>query len=356
MARIGQWLKYIRNYAVVNVNRRLGREYIPHPFRNINIETSGLCNLKCRFCAYEKKTLPRATMTNDFFGRAAAEAAAMGYENLDLTPTTGDIFMDRRILDKMRFLDGLDGIRQYTFFTNFTIPDRAVLERVFSLKKLARVNISLYGHDLESFTAITQSTEKVYHRLAANLESLFELEPPEGCVVEIGWRSYRNAPSGAETGLLPLLRRLREERGIQSRRSRVYNNWGGRISQNDVAGLDIVIQDGEVYKKGACALLFSRLQITANGIVNGCACRDVDATLRIGDLNEAPLREIVSTRNPLYMKLIEDQQRGRFKPVCRSCDFYKSIYRNRRTYKNDPKPPVRLSGFYRLLGANDSGG
>ena len=60
--------------------------------------------------------------------------------------------------------------------------------------------------------------------------------------------------------------------------------------------------------------------------MNGCACRDVDATLRLGDIRETPLRDIISSRNPAYMSLIDEQQRGEFRPICRSCDMYSSIY------------------------------
>ena len=90
-----------------------------------------------------------------------------------------------------------------------------------------------------------------------------------------------------------------------------------------------------MYKRGACAHLFTTYQIMATGIVNGCACRDVDATLRIGDLNEAPLHKILSPDNPAYMALIEEQQRGDFRPVCKSCDYYKSIYHMRMSRRKD---------------------
>jgi hypothetical protein len=87
-----------------------------------------------------------------------------------------------------------------------------------------------------------------------------------------------------------------------------------------------------IHKNGACVRLFTAVQIMATGIVNGCACRDTDATLRLGDLNKTPLRDIVSSRNPAYMELIEEQQKGMFRPVCRSCDFYTSIYYKSRSY------------------------
>ena len=99
------------------------------------------------------------------------------------------------------------------------------------------------------------------------------------------------------------------------------------------------------YKKGACALLLTAVQVMATGIVNGCACRDVDATLRIGDLNETPLREILSAKNQAYMELIDEQQRGEFRTVCRSCDYYKSIYHRRSNYRKERMPLQTLEEF-----------
>src|SRR5262249_3994046 len=101
-------------------------------------------------------------------------------------------------------------------------------------------------------------------------------------------------------------------------------------------GLAIDFSDSrKIYKNGACALLFTGMQIMATGVVHACACVDVDAQLEIGNLNEKPLREIISTKNPAYMALIEEQQRGIFKPVCQGCGFYKSIYHNRKLYRTD---------------------
>ena len=48
------------------------------------------------------------------------------------------------------------------------------------------------------------------------------------------------------------------------------------------------------YKLGACEKLFDSVQVTATGMVNACACRDVDASLTIGDVNATPLAEILS--------------------------------------------------------------
>jgi MoaA/NifB/PqqE/SkfB family radical SAM enzyme len=319
----------------INVNRMIGRELVPVETTILNIETSSLCNLECVFCAYVKKHSPKVSMKDAFFQNCVEQAVGMGFTQFELTPCTGDVFMDRHIFNKFQFLDNHAGVDAYRFFTNFTIPNRSKVERLLSLKKLKNLTVSIYGHDLASFIAITKSTETVYNRLVANLKTLLELLDQKKFNLDIGIRTTNDAPRKPVSEVMELLERFRE-RGVRPRRAHVYNNWGGFVTQADVAGLDISVTSADtMYKRGACAHLFTTYQIMATGIVNGCACRDVDASLRIGDLNEAPLHKILSPDNPTYMALIEEQQRGEFRPVCKSCDYYKSIYHMRMSRRKD---------------------
>jgi hypothetical protein len=118
-----------------------------------------------------------------------------------------------------------------------------------------------------------------------------------------------------------------------------------------VRGLPIeIVGPGLIYKNGACVRLMTAVQVMATGIVNGCACRDADATLRLGDLKETPLRDLISSRNPRYMALIEQQQRGEFQPICKSCDMYASIYRNSTAYRKNGVQVETLAAFKQRIG------
>lgn len=342
----------------INFNRLIGRELVPLETTTLNIETSSLCNLECVFCAYVKKHSPKVSMTDAFFKNCVEQAVGMGFTRFELTPCTGDVFMDRHIFNKFQFLEDHPAVKCYGFFTNFTIPNRTNVERLLRLKKLKNLTVSIYGHDLPSFIAITKSTEKVYNRLRSNLETLLENFYRKNFNLDIGIRTTNDAPRRPTSDVMVLLERFRE-RGVRPRKAHVYNNWGGYVTQADVAGLAIDVGGAEsIYKRGACAHLFTTYQIMATGIVNGCACRDVDATLRIGDLNEAPLHKILSPDNPTYMRLIEEQQRGEFRAVCKSCDYYKSIYHMRMHRRKDGSKFQSIEEFkdwLRVAGAPISG-
>src|SRR5262245_42582337 len=345
----------LRNLLIrleIGVNRALGRQFIQRDRSLFHIEPSGACNLKCRFCAYTKKSTPTVSMKDEPFVHTVLQAIELGYSRFELTPCTGDLFMDRTLMRKLDYLEQHPQVSSYEFFTNLTIPQQEPVERLADLRKLRHMTVSVYGHDLDSFIAITRGTEKLYSRLVANLEALLRVNGRATYELAIGLRSSRKRPKGATSELLALIERFRAA-GVDIWISPgIYNNWGGYISQQDVEGLDMYVNSTEeTYKYGACEKLFNSVQVTATGVVNACACRDVDATLSIGDVSTTALADIVSPDNPRYMAIIEEQQRGEFRPICRSCDFYKSIYHHRSHYRREGIAVMNLSEFKEQLAA-----
>jgi hypothetical protein len=291
-------------------------------------------------------------MTQEVFMDCVNQALAIGYRRFDLTPCTGDVFMDPGLFEKLQFLDANPKVKGYEFYTNFTIPREKDIEQLVGLKKLDKLYISIYGHDLPTFQAITNANEKLYRRLLFNLRALLARSDRRQFGLELAYRSTHDMPRRAAGELMQTTEAF-ERSGVKVRMNRAYyNNWGGTISAADIKGLPLtVVKTGSTPKNGACSLLFTSVQVRANQIVNGCACRDVEATLRIGDLKEKPLREIISAWNPAYMALIDGQQKGDFRPVCRSCDYYTSIYHQRSNYVRDRVKTESLSDFKMRLGA-----
>jgi len=342
----------LRNVLIrgeIAVNRWLGREFIPADLGPFNIEMTSACNLKCRFCAYEKKESAKINMSNETFADCVEQALGLGFDRFHLTPCTGDVFMDKHAYDKFAWLDAHPRVKSYNFFTNLTIPTHEQMMRLLNLRKLSHITISVYGHDEQSFVAITKSSAKIYRRLIANLETVIEQldEWPFG--VSIGHRSGFAART-AQSELTVLLERFKKA-GVHVNASHgVYNNWGGYITQADVAGLDMHITPADAtVKSGACVKLFDSVQVMATGIVNACSCRDVDATLRIGDVATAPLDKIISAKNAAYIKIIEEQQAGKFRPVCASCDFYRSIYHQPKSYRRGDVPTQSVAQYMRMI-------
>jgi MoaA/NifB/PqqE/SkfB family radical SAM enzyme len=158
-------LRRVRDVCILAANRTLHREYIPSITQSIYIEPTSICNLRCRFCGYRKKQSPKCVMPYERFCDYVNQATELGYTRFNLTPLTGEVFADRRLFDKLAFLDQHPRVLGYSFFSNFTLASPQIVEQLFTLKKLRKLTISLYGHDRDSFTAITWNDESLHNLL-----------------------------------------------------------------------------------------------------------------------------------------------------------------------------------------------
>ena len=331
-------------------NKRLGREYIPVDLGSFNIETSSACNLKCRFCAYEKKESPKVHMPNEIFFSTVEQALSLGFSEFHLTPTTGDVFMDKHVWEKFAFLEAHPKVKSYHFFTNFTVLTPKQVEALVGCKKLSRMTLSIYGHDEESFIRIAKSSSKIFQRLLLNLETLLALQDRWPFTITLGFRSTFDVPARPVDALMVMLQRY-QDAGVPIHASHgIYNNWGGVITQDDVQGLNVRILDEDTtYKLGPCVKLFDGFQVMATGVVNGCSCRDADATLKIGDVREAPLEKILSAENARYRDIVDEQEAGNFRAVCRGCDYYRSIYHQPSSFRKNATAVQTREAFFAAL-------
>ncbi len=344
---IGRKAKAVVQELELRINQKLQRQYVSSEVNFLNIEISGICNLKCKFCAYSKKNSPKEVMSQELFEKTVNQAIALGYKRFELTPCTGDVFTDKNLFKKMLFLENSPGVEGYSFFTNLTLPDERMILDLKELKKLKGMAISVYGHDEESFITITKSNSRTYKRLLSNLKVILKHRGAFAFKLGVDFRSeYKALHKSISSELKSILAELKKAGVSVNSTHGIYNNWGGLVSQEDVKGLDMIIIPGDFNpKRGVCLRLLHSVQVTASGLVNACSCRDVNNQLAIGDINHAPLSEILHPSNTRYRKIIEDQESGYFRSVCKSCDFYKSIYHKPQLYRKSNVKTMSLNEY-----------
>ncbi|KIL97693.1 hypothetical protein CCC_00754 [Paramagnetospirillum magnetotacticum MS-1] len=329
-----------------------GRSYVPHPRTMLFIEPTSHCNLECSFCTYRLDRHPRLTLDMERFEDYVAQARAMGFADMVLTPINGDVFMDRTILDKLRLLDRLKDGPGIILYTNLIGASAEQLGEILALARLKMFQVSIYGHDFETFRRITGRGQVQFRRLLANLETIADLVAqgvvPQALSICVRTERHYRLEDEASGELHVLLRRL-ISLGIPVSVQSCLDDWGGLVAETDLDGLDMPLIRGRLIpKNGACIEPFYNVQILADGRVNACACRSVGEDLIIGDLRQDDLKTILSARNPAYTGLIERQQKGDFPQTCRGCSFYRSIY-DRRIRNASPLGHMSLEQFHTFL-------
>ena len=302
------------------------------------IEISGLCNLNCVFCAYKEKGAGKTVMSTEDFASYVNQMAAMGYRELSLTPQTGDVFIDKNLTDKIDVLEDHPGIEAYEFITNLVGATPKALTRLSKARKLTRMYISLYGHDVEGFQNITKRPALQHQRLVENIRQLTQLA--KHFTAQIGsfvmtdrdfvWSPFA-PPRNDDTELMVAMRELAEKAKnfFWSGNHVDFDSWGGRITQQELDDLDKGFQlvGPTVPMTGPCGMLFGGFVVLADGGVNACACRAVGESLLIGNATTTPIKDIVSPDNPRYIQILDAHRRDVYPAACVNCKIFSSVYR-----------------------------
>ena len=338
--------------------KKFNMQYIPDIYNNINIEVSSLCNLGCKFCGYTKRDeniYPFKVMSDEDFSLNVKQAEIYGFKKIGLSPVSGDIFMDKNISNKFNILENAN-IEGYYFYSNFIATNLKQIDNLFEYKKIKFIGLSIYGHDEKSHIKIAQSNSVSYLRLIKNLDYLYNKIKTKNLMfnLSIDQRDKKDFDLNEDNSELSTV--IKKILGLKHKKIKYefetnYNNWGGLIKEKDINGLGIDLNDENKFKVGACSLLFSRLIIGADNTVNACACRDANYSLRIGNTKKNNLKEIISIKNEKYKEIISNHEKGKYPEICKSCDFYTSIYSKKHNIglgaENLKK--INLKKFYELI-------
>ncbi|MBD3340690.1 MAG: radical SAM protein, partial [Candidatus Lokiarchaeota archaeon] len=154
------WSTYFADKIIFTINKLVKNEFIPNPKEHLYVEVTNICNLRCRFCAYSKSTNEKIVMPNQKFFDIINQATEFGYHTFGLTPIVGEVFVDKNFMEKIRFLEQHPKVKNYSFFTNFTLANEEIIDQILKTKKLHEFFISIYGHNEKAFINFTQSNSK----------------------------------------------------------------------------------------------------------------------------------------------------------------------------------------------------
>ena len=302
--------------------------------RGLHVEGTNICNARCVFCAYPQMERRKQTMSMEDFRRVVADYVAMGGRSVSLTPIVGDPFVDKHVFERLDHLMGLEEIRSISFYTNAILMDAEKSERLMAYAEKLHVHVSWGGFDEATWNEI-MGVKKFQEARDAVLAFL---EIKERTGTEIPFTLALRCPDSACTGELWETLSAYERRGLVEIAGMVdYDSWAGKITPDALSAVGLRPRTMP-YKKGPCELLFTKPVVLANGDVNACACRDVEAELIVGNVHDKPLSEIWAGKE--IDELIERHERGDYPDVCKRCTYFVSVYNSRksRTFARDGQP------------------
>ncbi len=293
--------------------------------RGLHIEGTNICNAECVFCAYPQMQRRKKVMPMDEFSRVVDEYVAMGGCSVSLTPIVGDPFVDKYIFERLEDLHARQEILQIGFYTNAILMDREKSLKLLGFSDKLHVHVSWGGFDATTWNKIMGV--KKFEAARDAVLGFLELKREQGS--PIPFTLALRCPDSACCG--PLWDELRtfEKQGLLEIAGLPdYDSWAGKIEDRALTEVGLVPRRMP-YKRGACELLFTKPVVLADGRVNACACRDVEAELIVGNIHESPLSIIWG--GDAITKLIENHERGDYPDVCKRCTYFVSVYNSRKS-------------------------
>lgn len=320
-------LAYWREWGTLLVNYALVRSRVANLFHRFGawphalyVEGTNICNAKCVFCAYPQMERPKVTMPMELFRKAVDEHLAVGGREVDLTPIVGDPFVDKFLFERLDYLAALPRVRRFHFYTNAILMRPGAAERLMGYGERFWIFCSFGGFDRATYGRI-MGVDK-FDDAVANIRRLIEAKIAVKSAIRV--QVNLRVPKGSETGeFWEYLQRRKAEGVIGVDGVDDYDNWGGMISDEALRGSRLVPKPPPAHR-GACRRLLTGPVVLADGRVNACCCRDVEATLIIGDITRRPLGDILA--GPELKGLIARHERGDFPAICRSCTKYQSVW------------------------------
>ena len=314
------------------IRRRLeGLRRIP---RGLHVEGTNVCNARCVFCAYPQMERRKTTMSMEDFRKVVGDYLAMGGHHVSLTPIVGDPFVDKHLFERLDWLHGLEAVRGISFYTNAILMGAEKSERLMGYADKLHAHVSWGGFDAQTWNTIMGVRK--FEEARDAVRAFLAIKERSGSPIR--FTLALRCPDSACRG--PLWEELDAARArglVEIAPMSDYDSWAGKIAADDLERVGLTPRPMP-YKRGACELLFTKPVVLADGRVNACACRDVEAELIVGDVRERPLAEVWA--GDAITELIERHERGDYPDVCKRCTYFVSVYNSRRsrTFERDGKP------------------
>jgi MoaA/NifB/PqqE/SkfB family radical SAM enzyme len=290
----------------------------------LRIETVNACNNKCIICAYRDQTRAKATMPQAIFEKAVRDYAALGGGFLSLTPLVGDIFLDRILIDRLRFLETVPEVTALGVTTNGAMAHRFDDDQLaYVVGRFDRLGLSVYGVSDGEYRQMTG--RDTYHLMCEGIRRI--LRAARG-LVSLEFRLLERKTVGD-------LRRwlvaeilggddslLASGRIVLNSILTDYANWGLYDPQtNPLPGDAQWFSSAYAMDRPQCMIPILCCIVLSNGNVSFCPCDNFDDVpeLRLGSIADMSLADLY---NSAMTEALWQWKTCGTPEFCRRCSFH----------------------------------
>lgn len=295
--------------------------------RQLNFETTNICNANCIFCGYRFMKRPKGIMPMEIFNKSLKDFIDIGGGSLGFTPPVGDPFMDPLLLQRIRVARDFEEIKTIGLFTNGISLDRFVIRDILN-SGINEMIISFDGFSRDEYKRIfgVDEFEHVYQNIINLALANNELQHPIKILLSL--RIHKPLKEIMKSPAYGKLANI-----IVDNISYIYKfgNWSGHIKQEFLIGLMRLKRVAR--KSEPCSLFYADgPTVLYNGDVTVCGCWDLDGDpeLILGNIMKDSL--ISLWHSDKLKKLRANSYKGIMPKICLNCSYYNNLKIYRRLY------------------------
>ena len=274
----------------------------------ITITILSNCNLNCTFCRggvnqdLLKEYSNYKIMTTEEFKKIVTKCLESNITFFDLTPSIGEPFLDKTVLDKLEFLENYELVEGYTLTTNLLLLNESHIDRLSKLKKLI-LDVSLYGETKEEYFKNTQKDK--YEEFLVKLEMLYER------CNDLKIQFIQRCSLSLNSQLVKYVTSFRVNKKANLVTTEKYNlNRAGHIES----------ADNKPRKRSGICPYGPGINggIVTGGNVLFCPFHDLKREGVMGNIFTSSLREIY--KGNLWQEVIGNHTKNNYTGMCENCD------------------------------------
>ena len=283
-------------------------------FKKIYIEITNICNLKCNFCPYTKRT--KETMSVEGFEKIIKKIHK--YTQLVCLHVKGEPLLHNNLKGILNILE------KYNLKANITTNGTLIKQQIETLRNsnsVRQINISIHSImqneniNKQYLQDIFESVEKLDNTIISyrlwNLETLKENDVNNQIIQELE-KQYN----------IPNLKQKLTEKDFYKIKDNIFINQDTEFTWPNLNGLVII-------EKGKCLALKEQIAILADGTVVPC-CLDNNGDISLGNIFEETLEEILKKPKVVMIKRNFENKIITCE-LCKTCGFLKRLESKRKT-------------------------
>ncbi|HPC35235.1 MAG TPA: radical SAM protein [Candidatus Marinimicrobia bacterium] len=290
----------------------------PTTFR---FDITNKCNANCIFCARQYDNSKKSIMDLDLFIFALKQYFDLGGNDIYLTPTIGEPFLDPLLFKRIKIIKDLNPEARISFNTNgILLENDDNISKLFDLG-VNGIAISTAGFDSKMFTRIYRTHG--YLNLMNGLKTLLIENKKRGNPINISielrpdiniFQVFKSADFKYYVAPYLNFRKINW--------TYHYDNWGASVKQSNLSGYMRLAKEPK-RKLKPCRML-NHLVLKLNGEIHVCGCQinpEKPGELCVGNITQQSLKEIWTGERINQIRL--SFKIGHPPSVCEKCLGYR---------------------------------